>query len=102
MPKVRVVQNLNLLPIEESKKAIIEAGINLIGGQPFPMANLREVSAIDKAHNIMLLMDNNLINEPLYYIKIREEGYLDMLIKDILHEMRSYTDFSYFSGCKVI
>lgn len=78
-----------------------EAGTNLIGGQPFSMANLREVSAIAKAHNIMLLMDTSLINENLYFIKIREEGYADMPIKDILHEMMSYTDFSYFSGRKV-
>jgi tyrosine phenol-lyase len=78
-----------------------EAGTNLIGGQPFSMANLREVSAIAKSHNIMLLMDTSLINENLYFIKIREEGYQNMPIKDILHEMLSYTDFSYFSGRKV-
>lgn len=78
-----------------------EAGTNLIGGQPFSMANLREVSAIAKAHNILLLMDTSLINENLYFIKIREEGYQNKPIKDILHEMMSYTDFSYFSGRKV-
>ena len=78
-----------------------EAGTNLIGGQPFSMQNLREVSAIAKAHNIRLLMDTSLINENLYFIKIREEGYKDMPIQDILHEMMSYADFSYFSGRKV-
>ncbi len=78
-----------------------EAGTNLIGGQPFSMANLREVSAIAKAHKIKLLMDTSLINENLYFIKIKEEGYHDVSIKDILHEMLSYTDFSYFSGRKV-
>jgi tryptophanase len=78
-----------------------EAGTNLIGGQPFSMANLREVSAIAKAHKIMLLMDTSLINENLYFIKTREAGYLDKSIKSILHEMMSYTDFSYFSGRKV-
>jgi tryptophanase len=71
-----------------------EAGTNLIGGQPFSMANLREVSAIAKAHNIMLLMDTSLINENLYFIKIREEGYQNKPLKDILHEMMSYTYFS--------
>jgi tryptophanase len=78
-----------------------EAGTNLIGGQPFSMQNLREVSAIAKKHGIKLLMDTSLINENLYFIKTREEGYKDMPLKDILHEMLSYTDFSYFSGRKV-
>ena len=78
-----------------------EAGTNLIGGQPFSMQNLREVSAIAKAHGIKLLMDTSLINENLYFIKIREQGYQDKSIQDILHEMLSYTDFSYFSGRKV-
>ncbi|HEY3373368.1 MAG TPA: tryptophanase [Prolixibacteraceae bacterium] len=78
-----------------------EAGTNLIGGQPFSMQNLREVSAIAKAHHIKLLMDSSLINENLYFIKVREEGYRDMPIQDILHEMMSYADFSYFSGRKV-
>jgi tryptophanase len=78
-----------------------EAGTNLIGGQPFSMANLREVSSIAKANNIMVLMDTSLINENLYFIKTREAGYQDKSIQSILHEMLSYTDFSYFSGRKV-
>src|SRR5512133_3022328 len=78
-----------------------EAGTNLIGGQPFSMQNLREASAIAKAHNIKLLMDTSLINENLYFIKVREEGYQNKTIKSILHEMMSYTDFTYFSGRKV-
>jgi tyrosine phenol-lyase len=79
----------------------LEAGTNLIGGQPFSMQNLREVSAIAKKHGIKLLMDTSLINENLYFIKTREEGYKDKPLKEILHEMLSYTDFSYFSGRKV-
>ena len=78
-----------------------EAGTNLIGGQPFSMANLREVAAIAKTHKILVLMDTSLINENLYFIKTKEEGYANKPIKDILHEMMSYTDFSYFSGRKV-
>ena len=78
-----------------------EAGTNLIGGQPFSMANLREVSAIAKEHKIKVLMDTSLISENLYFIKIREDGYQDKSLKDIMHEMLSYTDFSYFSGRKV-
>jgi tryptophanase len=78
-----------------------EAGTNLIGGQPFSMANLREVSAYAHEQNILVLMDTSLINENLYFIKTREEGYQDKSLQEILHEMMSYTDFSYFSGRKV-
>jgi len=78
-----------------------EAGTNLIGGQPFSMANLREISAYAKKLNILVLMDTSLINENLYFIKIREEGYQNKSLKEILHEMLRYTDFSYFSGRKV-
>jgi tryptophanase len=46
-------------------------------------------------------MDISLINENLYFIKTREGGYENKTIKEILHEMMSYTDFSYFSGRKV-
>jgi tyrosine phenol-lyase len=48
-----------------------------------------------------MLMDTSLINENLYFIKMREEGYQNVPLKDILHEMIGYTDFTYFSGRKV-
>ncbi|MFO7619679.1 MAG: tryptophanase [Bacteroidales bacterium] len=78
-----------------------EAGTNLIGGQPFSMQNMKDVWKISRNHGIMVLMDTSLINENLYFIKIREKGYENKTIKEILHEMMSYTDFSYFSGRKV-
>ncbi len=78
-----------------------EAGTNLIGGQPFSMQNLREVSAIAKAHKIKVLVDASLINENLYFIKVREKGYQNKPIVEILHEMLGYADFTYFSGRKV-
>lgn len=78
-----------------------EAGTNLIGGQPFSMQNMKDVWQISRKHNIKVLMDISLINENLYFIKTREEGYENKTIKEILHEMMSYTDFAYFSGRKV-
>jgi tyrosine phenol-lyase len=78
-----------------------EAGTNLIGGQPFSMQNMKQVWKISRKHNILVLMDISLINENLYFIKTREKGYEDKSIKEILHEMMGYTDFSYFSGRKV-
>lgn len=78
-----------------------EAGTNLIGGQPFSMQNMKDVWHISRRHGIKVLMDISLINENLYFIRQREKGYENKTIKDILHEMMSYTDFSYFSGRKV-
>ncbi len=78
-----------------------EAGTNLIGGQPFSMQNMKDVWQISRKHGIKVLMDTSLINENLYFIKTREKGYENLTIKEILHEMMSYTDFSYFSGRKV-
>lgn len=78
-----------------------EAGTNLIGGQPFSMQNMKDVWKISRKNNIRVLMDISLINENLYFIKTKEKGYADRSIKEILHEMMSYTDFSYFSGRKV-
>jgi tyrosine phenol-lyase len=78
-----------------------EAGTNLIGGQPFSMQNMKDVWKISRRHNIKVLMDISLINENLYFIKTREKGYGDKSIREILHEMMSYTDFAYFSGRKV-
>jgi tyrosine phenol-lyase len=78
-----------------------EAGTNLIGGQPFSMQNMKDVWKISRKHNIKVLMDISLINENLYFIKTKEKGYENKSIKEILHEMMSYTDFAYFSGRKV-
>jgi tyrosine phenol-lyase len=78
-----------------------EAGTNLIGGQPFSIQNMKDVWQISRRHNIKVLMDISLINENLYFIRTREPGYDKKSIKEILHEMMSYTDFSYFSGRKV-
>jgi tryptophanase len=78
-----------------------EAGTNLIGGQPFSMQNMKDVWKVARKNNIKVLMDVSLINENLYFIKTREKGYEDKSIKEILHEMMSYTDFAYFSGRKV-
>ncbi len=79
----------------------MEASTNLIGGQPFSMANLREVSRIAKESGIMVVMDASLVGENAYFIKKREAGYENTSIKDILKEMCSYCDIVYFSSRKV-
>jgi tryptophanase len=79
----------------------MEASTNLIGGQPFSMANLREVRKVAKENGIMLVLDVSLVGENAYFIKQREPEYRHSSIKDILFEMCSYADIIYFSSRKV-
>jgi tryptophanase len=78
-----------------------EASTNLIGGQPFSIANMREVCQIAKEHKIMMVMDASLIGENAYFIKQREEEFKNTSIKDILLTMFGLVDLSYFSSRKV-
>ncbi|MGI6642436.1 MAG: tyrosine phenol-lyase [Bacillota bacterium] len=74
--------------------------VNMAGGQPVSMANLKEVSAMCKKHGIRLFMDATRCVENAYFIKKREEGYQDVPIKDIVYEMFSYADGCTMSGKK--
>ncbi len=79
----------------------LEASTNLIGGQPFSMANMREVREIADKHNIMVVLDASLIGENAWFIKQREEEFKNTHIKDILLEMCAISDLLYFSSRKV-
>ncbi|MCL2079643.1 MAG: tryptophanase [Oscillospiraceae bacterium] len=79
----------------------IEAGTNLVGGQPVSMDNMREVSRICRKEGIPLVYDASLLTDNLYFIKIRDEKYKDADIKDITREIASMMDIVYFSGRKL-
>ncbi|MHC1736342.1 MAG: tyrosine phenol-lyase [Erysipelotrichaceae bacterium] len=74
--------------------------VNLAGGQPVSMQNIREVSALCKKHKIDIFFDATRCVENAYFIKKREEGYRNVSIKEILQEMMSYGDGCTMSGKK--
>jgi len=78
----------------------MEATTNLIGGQPFSMANLKEVHEIAAKHGILLILDASLISENAYFIKDREKEYKDVSVADIVREMSDHVDITYLSGRK--
>ncbi|HZK32635.1 MAG TPA: tryptophanase [Corynebacterium sp.] len=79
----------------------MEAGTNLIGGQPFSLANLRETYAITQEHGIPLVMDASLLADNLYFIKTREPEYADATIAEIARELADNCDIFYFSARKL-
>ena len=68
--------------------------VNMAGGQPVSMANLRAVRQLCDSHNILLWCDATRAVENAYFIQQREPGYGTRPIADILREMMSY-----FDGC---
>ena len=78
----------------------MEATTNLIGGQPFSLANLQAVQQLAARHGIPVVLDCSLISENAYFIKCREEDYRDTSIADIVKEMMSLADLIYLSGRK--
>ena len=74
--------------------------VNLAGGQPVSMKNMKEVRALTKKHGIKVFYDATRCVENAYFIKEQEEGYKDKTIKEIVHEMFSYADGCTMSGKK--
>ena len=99
------VAKLNALIAEYGAARIpfirLEASTNLIGGQPFSIANMRAVRQVADQHKIMVLLDASLIGENAYFIKQREAEFKNTPIKDILLTMCGLVDLIYFSSRKV-
>ncbi|MDY0277626.1 MAG: tryptophanase, partial [Acholeplasma sp.] len=77
----------------------MEAGTNLIGGQPFSLENIKAVYKICKDSNIPLVLDASLLSDNLYFIKKREEP--NMSILEITNAIAKHTDIIYFSARKL-
>jgi tyrosine phenol-lyase len=65
---------------------------NAGGGQPVSMENIRAVKSICEKYGKPLILDSARFAENAYFIKIREPGFEDKSIKEIVREMFSYAD----------
>jgi tyrosine phenol-lyase len=74
--------------------------VNLAGGQPVSMENLREVRELCARHGIRVWCDATRAVENAYFIREREEGYARKPVRAILREMMSYFDGCTMSGKK--
>ncbi len=78
----------------------IGATVNMAGGQPISMANLKEVSALARKHGIRVILDATRAVENAYFIQQREKGYRQKSVARILKELCSLTDGCTMSGKK--
>jgi tyrosine phenol-lyase len=74
--------------------------VNLAGGQPVSMENLRQVRDLCAKHGIRVWCDATRAVENAYFIKEREAGYKDKPVRVILKEMMTYFDGCTMSGKK--
>jgi len=79
----------------------MEASTNLIGGQPFSIANLMDVRRVADKYGIMLVLDASLIGENAYLIKQREREWQENTMADIIKMMTNLADLVYFSARKL-
>ena len=70
----------------------LEGCVNMAGGQPFSMANLKELHAYCRKHSIPIMLDATRTIENAWFIRRREEGYADKSIREILREICDLTD----------
>jgi tyrosine phenol-lyase len=74
--------------------------VNMAGGQPISMKNLKELRAFTKKHGIRVIHDMTRVAENAYFIQQKEKGYKDKTIREIVKEINSYTDGATMSAKK--
>ena len=74
--------------------------VNMAGGQPVSMANVRALRELCDQHNIRIYLDATRMAENCFFIQEREDGYADKSIAEILLEFCSFTDGAWMSAKK--
>lgn len=83
-----------LLEAEGERIPMVEITItnNAVGGQPVSMANIRGVRKLCDRFGKPLIIDSARFAENAYFIKMREDGYQDKSVKEIVREIFSHAD----------
>ncbi|MGB3345600.1 MAG: tyrosine phenol-lyase [Aequorivita sp.] len=78
----------------------IATNVNMAGGQPISMENLKALRKYTHKHGILIIHDMTRVAENAYFIQQREKGYENAKIKDIVKEICSLTDGATMSAKK--
>lgn len=78
----------------------IATSVNMAGGQPISLKNLKELRAYTKKHGILIIHDMTRVAENAYFIQQKEKGYGNKSVKAIVKEICSLTDGATMSAKK--
>ena len=93
----------NLVKKYGSKKipyVSIATSVNMAGGQPISITNLKGLRSFTKKHGIKVIHDMTRVAENAHFIQQREKGYHDKAIREIVKEICSLTDGATMSAKK--
>ena len=74
--------------------------VNMAGGQPVSMANVRALRELCDRHGIRIFLDATRLVENAFFIQEREEGYADRSVAQILRELCDHADGAWMSAKK--
>ncbi|MBM4112667.1 MAG: tyrosine phenol-lyase [Phycisphaerae bacterium] len=78
----------------------LELNVNMAGGQPCSMENIRASSELCHRHDIKVYLDATRAIENAWFIKQRERGYADRSVASILLEICTHADGATISSKK--
>lgn len=79
----------------------VEAGTNLIGGQPVSLENMLAVTDICHEKGVKSVLDASLLQDNVYFMKMREARCKYMEVGDIYKLLADHFDIIYFSARKL-
>lgn len=78
----------------------VETNVNMAGGQPLSMANLKATAQLCHQSGILVMLDATRAVENAWFIKEREAGYADKSVAEIIREICSHSDGATVSSKK--
>lgn len=78
----------------------IATAVNMAGGQPISLGNIKALREFTNKHGIDIVHDMTRVAENAWYIKQRETGYADKSVAEIVYEICALTDHATMSSKK--